>query len=103
MDIMGILNLVYMIPFSSLPELDVSPMRMGLASRASAMIFISSAFSRENASTLPRTFMINTVLSLRPTTSKHMLRMLMAEETSNPALARMARVVLTISSLVMFC
>ena len=72
----------------------------GLASSASAMIFISSEFSLEKASTLERILMIRRVLSLLPTTSKHTLRMLMAEETSNPALARMARVMLIISSLV---
>ena len=65
------------------------------------MIFISFAFSRENASTLLRTLMIRRVLPLRPTTSKQMLLMLIADDTSNPAFARMARVVLIMSSLFM--
>ena len=45
--------------------------------------------------------MIRRVLPLRPTTSKQMLLMLIADDTSNPAFARMARVVLIMSSLFM--
>ena len=65
-----------------------------MASSASARVFISSAFSLENASMLLRTLMIRTVSSILATTSKQMPLMLRADETSNPALARIARVVL---------
>lgn len=80
-------------PGSSGPELETSPINKDLAFNAVARIFISSALLREKASTLLKTLMINVSLSLLPTMSKHIPRRFNADETSNPALASIARVV----------
>ena len=88
-------------PGSRSPELDLSPTTSGVAPSASESVLISAAFSFEKASTLLRILMIRTRSSSLATTSKHIPRMLSADETSNPALARMARVVLMSSVLPM--
>ena len=86
---------------SNAPELERSPTTSGVALRASARTFISSAFSFENASMLLSTLIIRTLWSSLATTSKQTPLIVRADETSNPAFASIALVVLMRSFLPM--